>query len=89
MDILIIVLMGILIVSQLFLAIKQIKKNAPDGKVLLVINIIVPVIWIPLCVFKLTGDTRGVNIAWFVIAAIYMIFTIWYTNMLSKQMRNQ
>ncbi len=87
MDKIIMVLMGILIVSQLFLAVKQIKKKAPDGKILLIVNIAVPVIWIPLCVFKLSGDNIAVDVAWFIIAMIYMIFTIWYTNMLSKQMK--
>ncbi len=87
MDILIIVLMGILIIAQLFLAIKQVKKKAPDGKVLLIINTAVVIIYAPLCVVKLTGSIRAVNIAWFAVTAIYMIFTIWYTNMLSKQMK--
>lgn len=87
MNIAIIVLMAILLTSQIFLAVRQIKKNAPDGKILLIIDIVVLVVWTPLCVFKFMYDHIAVKAAWFVIAVLYMIFTLWYTNSLSKSFR--
>lgn len=87
MDIFIIVLMGILIISQIYLAIRQIKKGAPDGRILLIIDIAVLVIFTPLSVIKLITGIKAVKIAWYVTALIYMIFTIWYTNMLSRTMK--
>ena len=41
MDICICVLMVVLIIAQLFLAAKQIKRKAPDGKILLIIDMAV------------------------------------------------
>lgn len=87
MDIFIIVLMGILIISQIYLAIRQIKKGAPDGRILLIIDIAVLVIFTPLSVIKLITGIKAIKIAWYVTALIYMIFTIWYTNMLSRTMK--
>lgn len=87
MNIAIIILMAILLASQIFLAVRQIKKNAPDGKILLIIDIVVLVVWTPLCVFKFMYDHIAVKAAWFVIAVLYMIFTLWYTNSLSKSFR--
>lgn len=87
MNIAIIVLMAILLASQIFLAVRQIKKNAPDGKILLIIDIVVLVVWTPLCVFKFMYGHIAVKAAWFVIAVLYMIFTLWYTNSLSKSFR--
>ncbi|MGN0368995.1 MAG: hypothetical protein ACI4EW_00435 [Butyrivibrio sp.] len=87
MDIFIIVLMGILIISQIYLAIRQIKKGAPDGRILLIIDIAVLVIFTPLSVIKLITGIKAVKIAWYVTALVYMIFTIWYTNMLSRTMK--
>lgn len=84
LDILIIFLVIILLIAQYILAIRQIKKKAYDGKILLVINIIVTVLWIPLSCLKLLKNITFVNIVWFIVALIYMIFTIWYTKMLAK-----
>ncbi len=81
-------LMTVLAIAQIGLAIHQIRKKAPDGKILLTINCIVLVIWIPLNVFRfLYPKTLPLNIVWFVIAAAYMIFAFWYTNNLSKTFR--
>ena len=77
----IIVLTAILIAAQLILSIKQIKKGAPDGRTLLII-------WIPLSVFRLIYCLTPLKISWFIITVVYMIFTIWYTNSLSKQMKH-
>ena len=84
MDIVIIALVAILFLAQMFLAIKQIKKGAPDGKILLIINIAVFVIWTPLTILRILTGYSGIRIAWFVVAAIYTIFTRWYTNNLRK-----
>ena len=81
------VLMAILIIAQLFLAIKQIKRKAPDGKILLIINIAVILIWTPLSVFMFITDNFIIKIVWFLISAAYMGFTMWYTNMLQKNYR--
>ena len=81
----IIVLTAILIAAQLILSIKQIKKGAPDGRTLL---IVFSVIWIPLSVFRLIYSLTPLKISWFIITVVYMIFTIWYTNSLSKQMKH-
>ena len=83
----IIVLTAILIAAQLILSIKQIKKGAPDGR-LLIITIVFSVIWIPLSVFRLIYSLTPLKISWFIITVVYMIFTIWYTNSLSKQMKH-
>ena len=56
MDISICVLMTILIVAQLFLAVKQIKRKAPDGKILLIIDIAVILTWAPLSVLIFVTD---------------------------------
>ncbi len=88
MDIIIIVLMGILIAAQIFLAVRQIKKGAPDGKILLIIDITVLIIWTPLSVLKLLYSFKAVSIAWFAVAVLYMIYTIWYTKMLQKSNNN-
>lgn len=87
MNIAIIILMAVLLASQIFLAVRQIKKNAPDGRILLIIDIIVLIVWTPLCVFKFMYDHIAVKAAWFIIAVLYMIFTLWYTNNLSKSFR--
>ncbi|MCM1307424.1 MAG: hypothetical protein NC223_02365 [Butyrivibrio sp.] len=84
MNAVIIVLMAVLLASQIFLAVRQIKKNAPDGKILLIIDIAVFVVWTPLCVLQFIYDSLAVRAAWFVIAVLYMVFTLWYTNNLSK-----
>lgn len=87
MNIAIVVLMALLLVSQIFLAVRQIKKNAPDGRILLIIDIVVLVVWTPLCVLKFMYDRVAVRAAWFIIAVLYMIFTLWYTNNLSKSFK--
>lgn len=87
MNIAIIVLMAVLLASQIFLAVRQIKRNAPDGKILLIIDIIVLAVWTPLCVLKFMYSHIAVRAAWFVIAVLYMVFTLWYTNSLSKSFR--
>ena len=87
MNIAIIVLMAVLLVSQFFLAARQIKKNAPDGKILLIIDIVVLAVWTPLCILQFMYDRLAVRAAWFVIAVLYMVFTLWYTNNLSKSFR--
>lgn len=87
MEICICVLMGILIIAQLFLAVKQIKRKAPDGKILLIINVAVILTWAPLSVFMFITDNLIIKIVWFLISAAYMGFTMWYTNMLQKNYR--
>ena len=52
MEIIVTSLMVILLAAQFFLAAKQIKKGAPDGKILLTINIIVLIIWTPICILN-------------------------------------
>lgn len=89
LDIMITVLMGILLAAQIALAIRQIKKGAPDGRILLTINIIAAVIWIPLTVCKFIFSFKVLNVAWFIVDFIYMVFTIWYTNNLNKSFNNQ
>ena len=56
MDICICVLMAVLIIAQLFLASKQIKRKAPDGKILLIIDVAVILVWTPLAVLKFITD---------------------------------
>ncbi|MGN0378846.1 MAG: hypothetical protein ACI4EU_04605 [Butyrivibrio sp.] len=89
LDIIITVLMGILLAAQIALAVRQIKKGAPDGRILLTINIVVAVIWIPLTVCRFVLELKALKTAWFIVDFIYMIFTIWYTNNLSKTLNNQ
>ena len=84
LDLLIVILVIVLIIAQFILCAKQLKKKAYDGRILLVINIVMTVIWIPLSYFRLMKNIMFTNIAWFVVAVIYMIFTIWYTKMLAK-----
>ncbi len=89
MEITIIILVGFLIIAQIILAIHQIRKHAYDGPILLGISIGIAVIWTPLSVFKLLYPKNiPVYIAWLVIAILYMAFTIWYTNMLSKSFKD-
>ena len=87
MDICICVLMVILIVAQLFLASKQIKRKAPDGKILLIIDMAVILVWTPLSVFKFITDNLVIKIVWFIVSVAYMCFTMWYTNMLQKSFK--
>lgn len=87
MNIAIIVLMAMLLASQILLAVRQIKKNAPDGRILLIIDILVLVVWTPLCVLRFLYSHTAIRAAWFIIAALYMIFTLWYTNNLGKSFR--
>lgn len=89
LDIMITVLMGILLTAQIALAIRQIRKGAPDGRILLTINIVATVIWIPLTVCKFILEIKALNTAWFIVDFIYMVFTIWYTNNLNKSFNNQ
>ena len=84
MEIIVCVLMVMLIAAQLFLAAKQIKKKAPDGKILLTINLAVITIWAPLAVCMFVFNLIGIKIAWFVISAAYMLFAMWYTKQLRK-----
>lgn len=87
---LITVLVLFLTLAQIILAIRQIKKKAPDGRILLTINVIVLAIWIPLCICKYiyskaaSGSYSALDIIWYAVAVLYMIFAIWYTNMLNK-----
>lgn len=87
MNIAIIILMAILLAAQIYLAVRQIKKGAPDGRILLTIDVIVLIVWTPLCVLRFIYDHIAIRAAWFVIAVLYMVFTIWYTNNLSKSFR--
>lgn len=87
MDICICVLMVVLIIAQLFLAAKQIKRKAPDGKILLIIDMAVIFVWTQLSVFKFITDNLVVKIVWFVISVAYMGFTMWYTNMMQKSFK--
>jgi hypothetical protein len=79
--------MVVLIIAQLFLAAKQIKRKAPDGKILLIIDMAVIFVWTPLSVFKFITDNLVVKIVWFVISVAYMGFTMWYTNMMQKSFK--
>ena len=88
LDIIITVLMGILLISQIALSLREIKKGAPDGRILLTINIITGFIWIPLTICKFIFTAKGISAAWFIVDFAYMIFTIWYTNNLSKTFDN-
>lgn len=87
MEIIVTSLMSILLIAQIILAIKQIKKGAPDGKILLTINIVVAILWVPLAIIRFFNTNKIITTAWFVISTVYMIFTVWYTNNLSKQMK--
>ena len=87
MDICICVLMVVLIIAQLFLAAKQIKRKAPDGKILLIIDMAVIFVWTPLSVFKFITDNLVVKIVWFLVSVAYMGFTMWYTNMMQKSFK--
>ncbi len=89
LDIMIIALLAILFIAQVALAVKQIKSGAPDGKILLIVGIIVMILFVPLSVFKLIYNYMAIKIIWFIVAAAYMIFTIWYTKQLQKSYRNQ
>lgn len=85
-------LLTILALAQIALAIHQIRKKAPDGKILLTINCVVLVIWIPLNVFHFIYLYQGVlilplRIVWFIVAGAYMIFAFWYSNNLNKSFR--
>ncbi len=84
MDICICILMTILIIAQLILAFKQIKRKAPDGKILLTINLAVIFIWAPLSVAMFITDNGIIKLIWFVVSLLYVAFTVWYTNMLQK-----
>ena len=77
-------LVCILIAAQLMLAAKQIKKGAPDGRILLKINIIFAVIWIPVCITKFIFNNWPTAIIWVALATIYFIFVTWYNNELKK-----
>lgn len=87
MDIWIIILTSILFLAQFALCYHQIKKGAPDGRILLTINIVSFVIWLPLTILKFTTGLTAVGIAWFVVTILYMLFTVWYTNRLSKSLK--
>ena len=89
LDIMIIALLAILFIAQVALAVKQIKSGAPDGKILLIVGVIVMILFVPLSVFKLMYNYIAIKIVWFIVAAAYMIFTIWYTKQLQKSYRNQ
>lgn len=84
MEIIITVFTAILLAAQFVLAAKQIKKGAPDGKILLKINIIVAILWTPLAIIRFLHIHPAVDIVWFVLSAIYMIFTYWYTKNLQR-----
>lgn len=86
LEICVCVLMTILFIAQLFLAIRQVRKKTYDGKILLGINIGVMVVWTPLSVVMFITEFTAIRIIWFVISALYMIFTMWYTNNLQKNM---
>ena len=84
MEIIVTVLMAILLAAQIALSVKQIKKGAPDGKILLRINPIVLSVWTPLSILRFFNIHKAITAVWFGITAVYMLFTIWYTNSLSK-----
>lgn len=87
MDIWIIVLMGILFVAQFALTYRQLKKKTPDSKILLIVNCSVFVIWTTLTVIKRITGNLWVSVSWFIVTFLYMIFILWYTNMLSKSLK--
>ena len=80
------VLMVVLIASQIILGIKQMKDGAADGKKIMIIAILVFIIWAPLTVFKFLLGITAINIAWYAVAGIYMIFTCVYTNKMINRM---
>ena len=87
MDICICVLMAVLIIAQLFLAAKQIKRKAPDGKILLIIDVAVILVWTPMAVLMFITDNLVIKIIWFIVSVAYMGFTLWYTNMMQKSFK--
>lgn len=84
LEICVCVLMAILFIAQLFLAIRQIRKKTYDGKILLAINIGVILIWTPLSVAMFITENFVTKLIWFVVSAVYMIFTMWYTKNLQR-----
>lgn len=61
LEICVCVLMAILLIAQLCLAIRQVRKKTYDGKILLIINIAVIVVWTPVSVAMfITGDRKSV-----------------------------
>ena len=76
--------MEIIVTVLMALSVKQIKKGAPDGKILLRINLIVLSVWTPLSILRFFNIHKAITAVWFGITAVYMLFTIWYTNSLSK-----
>ena len=70
---------------QFMLATKQLKLKTPDSKVLLTIDIIAVVIWIPLASLMFITGNFGIKIAWFIVSVIYMCFTMWYNNMMRRR----
>lgn len=87
LEICVCVLVAVLLAAQLFLSFKQIKSKAPDGKILLVISAAVTLVWTPLSIIMFITRNTGVKIAWFAVSAIYMVFTMWYTNSLQKNFK--
>lgn len=84
LEICVCVLMAILLIAQLCLAIRQVRKKTYDGKILLAINIAVIVIWTPVSVAMFITGMFVIKVIWYILSAIYMIFAMWYTNMLQK-----
>lgn len=87
MEIIVTSLMVILLAAQLVLSFRQIKKGAPDGRILLTINIIVLVVWTPVCILSFIFNNGILTTAWYILTTLYMLFTIWYTGNLSKSMK--
>lgn len=84
LEICVCVLMAILLIAQLCLAIRQVRKKTYDGKILLIINIAVIVVWTPVSVAMFITGMFAIKVVWYILSAIYMIFVMWYTNMLQK-----
>lgn len=84
LEICVCVLMAILLIAQLCLAIRQVRKKTYDGKILLTINIAFIVVWTSVSVAMFITGMFAIKVVWYILSAIYMIFTMWYTNMLQK-----
>ncbi len=77
-------LIPLLLFTQFLLSLKQIKIGASDGKILLVITIVVTLLWVPITILYLLLSNLIFHIVWIVLSLLYMIFTLWYTHNLQK-----
>lgn len=85
LEICICILMLMLFGVQFMLATKQLKLKTPDSKILLTIDLVAVVIWLPLAILMFTTQNIGIKIAWYIVSVIYMCFTMWYNSMLHRK----